>query len=92
MMLKYHIILINLIVLILFTNSCNQKASQNLKFQTIRTYSSPSAYHGKPVSRIYNNPYNFQDHYFDNDNSYIPPRNYGINRDNYYTKRRNRRY
>ncbi len=85
--------MINLILLlILLISSCGYKTQQqNLTFPTIKTYTSPSAYHGKPVSRLYTNPYNGIDRYFDNDQYYVPPRNYGINQDNYYPRYKNYR-
>jgi hypothetical protein len=68
--------------------SCNKNSSEELDLGTIKTYSSPSAYYGKPISRIYTNPYDpyGKDYYFDHDQYYVPPRNYGISTDNYTPK------
>lgn len=70
-----------LILMIACLTSClkDDKRNWSSDYYKIRTYNSPSAYYGKPISRIYTNPYSRSDYYFDNDQHYVPPTGYGQN-------------
>ncbi len=65
---------------VLITSSCYHQKTPNFDNRgMINTYSSPAAYYGKPISRMFVNPYDLDgpQYYFDNDVHYIPPQSYG---------------
>lgn len=82
--------LIFAIFLVFYFAACVQNHQNQLSNdpRIIKTYNSPAAYYGKPLSRIYANPYDLNSTYSDNDRYYIPPMQYGA--ENYYDPRRYR--
>ena len=69
------------VLLLLIFTSC--KTEEYTSFSVnggnkINSYSSPSAYYGKPISRMYVNPYEiYPEDARDNDNLYVAPQSYG---------------